>query len=97
MKIKKILENAGFKIEKVDGGYELSQYTPAGEDWILTFDKLEDIVSYAENYEPAEDFVMWYEARKNGTRGVPDDSTLWEDQQWKKELLMGILEEIRGC
>lgn len=96
MKIKKILENAGFKIEKVDGGYELSQYTPAGEDWILTFEKLEDIVNYAENYEPSEDFVMWYEARKNGTIGVPDDSTLWEDQQWKKELLIGILEEIRG-
>lgn len=94
MKIKKILENAGFKIEKVNGGYELSQYTPAGEDWTLTFDKLEDIVSYAENYEPAEDFVMWYEARKNGVRGVPDNTILWEDQQWKKELLEKIVSEL---
>ena len=94
MKIRKILEDNGFKVEKVNGGYELSQYTPAGEDWILTFGKLEDIVNYAENYEPVEDFVMWYEARKNGTRGVPDDSTLCEDQHWKKELLNSIKQEI---
>lgn len=94
MKIKKIIEDNGFKVEKVNGGYELSQYTPAGEDWMLTFDKLEDIVDYAENYDPAEDFVMWYEARKNGTRGVPDNSTLWEDQMWKKELLMVIADKV---
>ena len=94
MKIKKILEDNGFKVEKVNGGYELSQYTPAGEDWILTFEKLEDIVNYAENYEPAEDFVMWYEAKKSGTRGVPDNTILWEDQQWKKELLEKIVSEL---
>lgn len=94
VKIKKILEDNGFKVEKVNGGYELSQYTPAGEDWILSFNNLEDIIDYAENYEPAEDFVMWYEARKNGARGVPDNTTLWEDQQWKKELLNSIKQEI---
>lgn len=92
--IKKILENNGFDVNVIDGGYEVSQYTPAEEDWILTFNKLEDIVDYAENFDPEEEFTMWIKAKQNGVRGIPSVPELWKDQLWKQELLNKVADKI---
>ena len=92
--IRKILENNGFNVDVIDGGFEISQYTPAGEDWLLTFNKLEDIVDYAENFDPEEEFTMWIEAKQNGVRGVPSVPELWKDQLWKQELMNKVADEI---
>ena len=92
--IKKILEKNGFNVNVIDGGFEISQYTDAGEDWCMTFNKLEDIVDYAENFDPEEEFTMWIKAKQNGFSGVPSVPELWKDQLWKQELLNKVADEI---
>ena len=92
--IKKILEKNNFNVNVIDGGFEISQYTPAGEDWFLTFNKLEDIVDYAENFDAEEEFTMWVKAKQNGVRGVPSVPELWKDQLWKQEILNKVADEI---
>ena len=97
MNIKKVLENNGFTVKYYkDGNYwEVSQYTPAGEDWSLTFYPLSDVKTYAENYDTEDDFNMWIDAKRGGTIGVPDPATLWQDQLWKQEILNKVLEELK--
>lgn len=86
----KKLEKYGFNVRKEEDGYELQQYTPAGEDWYLYFRKLEEIKTYAEYFDPEEEFTMWVEAKQNGMKGVPSIPELWKDQLWKQELLQEI-------
>lgn len=95
MNIQEVLENNGFDVSKESEGFAIQQYTPEGEDWYLYFDKLEDVVNYAEDYCPDEDFEMWLEARHNGVRGVPAIPELWKDQLWKKDILTKVAQEIR--
>ena len=70
------------------------QYTPAGEDWSMTFYPLSDFKIYAENYDPREDFKELFEAGQRGFRGVPDIPELWQDQLWKQEVLNMVLEDL---
>lgn len=93
--IRKILENNGFAITKTKDGYELQQYTPAGEDWLIYLSKLKDLKEYAENFDPEDDFEMWIEAKRNGVAGVPEASELWRDQLWKQEKLNKIVGELK--
>lgn len=92
--MRKFLENNGFTITKTKDGYELQQYTPAGEDWWLYVQKLKDLKEYAENFDPEEEFEMWIEAKRNGVAGVPGVSELWQDQLWKQEKLNLIASNI---
>lgn len=87
----KRLEKMGFDVEKDDQGYNLQQYTPAGEDWNLSFNNLQDIKDYAENYDPEDDFNIWIEAKQNGVVGVPGVAELWQDQLWKQNLLSQLI------
>ena len=72
---------------------ELSQFTPAGEDWIPTiwFDGTESgfiksFSSYASEFDIDEEVEFWIPIR--GTRGVPNSSSvLIEDTEWKKRKL----------
>lgn len=89
-KILKSLKENGFYVSKDCGQLFISQYTPAGEDWGFYLEKLEDIYSYAEYFDPEYEFEMWVEAKRNGFRGVPSYFELWEDQLWKKETLKNI-------
>lgn len=86
----KKLEKHGFYVHKEKDGYEIQQYTPAGEDWCLFFRKLEEIKNYAENFDPEKEFTMWFNAKQSGIRGVPSIPELWKDQLWKQELLQEI-------
>ena len=93
MGIKKVLEKNGFNVEKVGGGWIISQFTPAGEDWFIELNRLEKIKEFCENFDPEEEFEMWILARGK-VSGVPSPSKLWEDQMWKKNLLEEILLEL---
>ena len=94
--IEKILEDNGFNITYDSDGCSLQQYTPAGEDWWLYFDEPEEIVEYAENYCPEDDFEIWIEAKYHGdTTGIPSVPELWKDQLWKRDLLHKIADEIK--
>ena len=80
----------GFNVRKTSDGYELQHYTPEGEDWNIYLNHLKDIKEYAENFDPEEEFSMWFEAKQNGVEGVPGVARLWQDQLWKEELLNKI-------
>jgi len=109
-KFTRIAEECGFK---VDGPYsnddgsryiEISQYTPAGEDWNETIDfnkvgEIEDkVYEFYENWDSDEEAEIWIGQR--GTRGVPDSiQVILDDQKWKenklKELNNKLTEEIK--
>ena len=90
-----MFEELGFTVDERQPGYEVQQYTPAGEDWNLSFTDLQNIKDYADDYDPSEDFVMWLEAKKSGVSGVPSPDELWKDQIWKKDILNNLLERIK--
>jgi hypothetical protein len=92
--IRKILEKHGFDITKESSQYFIHQYTPEGEDWGFYVDRLKDVVTYSENFDPGEEFAMWVEAKRSGFRGVPGYAELWKDQLWKEEILNKVAAEI---
>ena len=94
-KISEILENNGFSIKNDGEEIWVSQYTPAGEDWNLSFNKLEEIIDYADGFDPEEEFNCWIEAKMSGVSGVPDPSTLWQDQLWKQETLRRVANDVQ--
>lgn len=89
------LKKFGFTITKEANGYNLQQYTPEGEDWNIYLSKLEDIKEYAEDFDPEEEFRVWFEAKQNSVQGVPGVAALWQDQLWKADLLKQILNTIQ--
>ncbi len=91
--IREILEDFGFCVDYDDNGDAcyLSQYTPAGEDWNITLDCDEDIVQYAEDFDPEEEFEFWVKA---DCKGKPPIMELLDDQKWKKKLLDEVAEEV---
>lgn len=95
MNIKKVLEKNGFTVKYYANGkyWDISQYTPAGEDWHYEVENLEDMKQIAENYDPEDDFNMWIEARQRD-KTVPPPAELWQDQLWKQETLNKVLEDL---
>lgn len=51
----KKFEELGFTVDKDKQGYQVQQYTPAGQDWSLYFKDLQDIEDFAVNFNPYED------------------------------------------
>lgn len=92
-KIKSALEKNGFTVKYYANGkyWDVSQYTPAGEDWHYEVENLEDMKQIAENYDPEDDFKSWI---NSGASGVPSVPELWQDQLWKQETLNKVLEEL---
>lgn len=89
--IEQIFEYYDFNVYDTGDGFELSQYTPEGEDWYIYLNNLEDIVEYAEDFDAGEEFKVWFGAN----RGEPDVAELWEDQLWKQKLLNKVAEEVK--
>lgn len=70
---------------------EISQYTPADEDWRFTVNFkgaenfVEEFLFLSNSYDYMEEQSILFEY--SGTRGVPDRETLIEDGKWKAEQL----------
>jgi hypothetical protein len=80
-----------FAVSEDGNGYNLQEYTPTGEDWNIYIDRLEDIIDYADYFDPEEEFEFWVKA---DIRGKPSISELWQDQLWKQDYLNKLREEI---
>ena len=73
-----------------DGWVELSQSSPAGEDFSFTVsvnNLIEDVKGYAESFDSEEQAAMWYDAGQSGVRGVPSFPELVEDAESIQEML----------
>ena len=97
MNVRQALEKNGFTVTEDNDGWDISQYTPAGEDWHITLCYGDDFKDYVAGFDPEEEFCMWVEARRAGNvMGIPSPSELWKDQEWKKETLNKVVEDIDG-
>jgi hypothetical protein len=98
--LKNIIENNGFEIYADDTDWEISQYTPEGEDWNESFEVnnsvdtfISELRSRVENFDIDDEVEPYISMR--GTRGVPSSiSDLMEDAKWKKETLENLLANI---
>ena len=89
--IKKIAERLGWRVDEYDDGtVELSQCSPAGEDFSFTVNAKEaakEIYEYYDDFDMDEHIEMWIEARENGVIGVPSTRQLVEDAEDISEML----------
>lgn len=100
-KLKEIIIDNGFTIYgENEPMWELRQYTPAGEDWIVELEVNNDVNTlitslkeYVDNFDVDEEVAIFIEMR--GTHGVPCSiRTLLEDAEWKEEILQNLLKDI---
>ena len=102
-----ILEKNNFSVSKVleedlnTYSVEISQYTPAGEDWfeIISFngsmkDFILELSNRAFEFDVDDEAEIWIERR--GHNNVPSSiETLIEDAKWKKQILEETSNELK--
>lgn len=100
-KLKEVMIDNGFTIcGENEPMWELRQYTPAGEDWIVELEVNNDVNTlitslkeYVDSFDVDEEVAIFVEMR--GTHGVPSSiRTLLEDAEWKEEILQNLLKDI---
>ncbi len=94
---KLICERLGWNVTILKNDVELSQYSPAGEDFSFTAEKknfAHSVNEYAENFDADEHAEMWIE-NMHTVRGVPQSiRTLINDADAIKEMLTELSEQI---
>ena len=88
-----VIENLGWSIyESEFGDVELSQYSPAGEDFsfsVMADTIIEDIKEYAAYFDPEEHVRMWVQT-DGRVPGVPDIFTLCQDAKDIDKMLQDL-------
>ena len=88
-KHRQICEELGWSL-RLSEDVELSQYSPAGEDFsfcVSIENFVEEVVEYAANFDIDYHIETWLEAKSNGVRGVPSARVLVEDAYAIDEML----------
>lgn len=97
-KVIKICTAEGWGVFEGDQDLEISQYSPAGEDFSFSVSKdnlIYNIIEYACNFDPDEHAEMWIEGR--GTRGIPSSvRVLIDDADAIAEMLESLADKLRG-
>jgi len=101
---RRIIESYGWEITDcsfgVKKGYELSQYSPAGEDFSFDVEAespdelVESVMRYATDFDPDEHAEMWIEARRYGRGGIPSIRQLIQDADDLEEMLNALAEGL---
>ncbi len=81
-----------------DGRVELSNFSPAGEDFVMcveieNFPKA--VAKYAENFDVDEHVETWIEAKQNGVSGVPSVRALVHDAENIDTMLQELTTALR--
>lgn len=65
-KIIKAIESLHWSVRKSDDGtYTLENFSPAGGDMVIEGVRTtEDIIEYCDNFDPDEEFDLWYGANR---------------------------------
>ena len=94
---KRICERLGWNVTILENDVELSQFSPAGEDFYFTADKknfAHSIKEYAEDFDPDKHAETWVKFMHT-VRGVPQSiRTLIDDADAIKEMLTELSEQI---
>lgn len=98
-KIIKILEAEGWNVYDTGDGLEISQPSPAGEDFNFYVNKnnlISNIIVYACNFDPDEHAEMWVE-NMHTVAGVPQSiRALLKDADDIAEMLENLADKLRG-
>ena len=79
-----ICESLGWNVTEYpdENCVDLSQYSPAGEDFIFTVEIEnfpEEVGAYYNGFDPEEHVAMWMDAKRSGTSGIPSIRELVKD------------------
>lgn len=104
-KQREVIEEEGWTIHECTfagdaPGYELSQYSPAGEDFSFAIeadDLVENVREYYVCFDPDEHIEMWIEAKHNGVSGVPSARELVEDADAIEKMLESLWTALRDA
>lgn len=97
------LDDLGWSVTEYDDGWEISQYSPAGEDFSFcilrsnvesAFDFVREAINYSCCFDVEDHVKMWLEAKDYGTSGVPDIMTLVDDARAINEMLDDLVNAL---
>lgn len=109
MKIEDLIDKAdelGWSVREYDDEWELSQPSPAGEDFSFYISRsdatdrrefVHEIRLYADSFDPEEHATMWAIAKENGARGVPSLFTLVDDARDLKAMLNELASTLENA
>lgn len=97
------LEENGWHIYDDDGYWDVSQHSPAGEDFLFCIvhnndveEAIKEIKRYADDFDIDEHVKMWVGAQGR-VSGVPDTVTLVEDAQDIQKMLDNLADGVNFC
>jgi len=74
-KFKGIAESLGWSVNVGDDDIELSQYSPAGQDFSFIIrkycDYVKEIYGYYDDYDPSAETMLWVDSEGHGKNGAP--------------------------
>ena len=76
--------------EDDDGTIELAKFSPAGEDFNICVDFIQNVKEYAAGWDIDEHIEMWIDARRNGVNGVPSTRELVCDAEAIDKMLQEL-------
>lgn len=76
-RFQEIAEGLGWSVN-IDGtDIELSQYSPAGQDFSFSINKegdyVQQVYEYYDGYDPSEETMLWVDGSGHGKNGAPYD------------------------
>lgn len=100
-------DSLGWSVYEDESGWDIRKASPAGEDFGFFVHKssvkdagdfVREVRQYADDFDPDENIEMWVEARRSGSRGIPEIRTLVQDADDIQDMLNELaetLEDIR--
>lgn len=86
---------------RTDYDIELSQYSPAGEDFCISFtfdgtieELAKEVRDYADTFDEEDHVMMWLGAKKTGMSGVPSAKELVEDAEAIQKMLDELADKL---
>lgn len=87
-------EELDWSVNCYDEYVEISQQSPAGEDFSFTVDEkdfVENVKQYAADFDPDEHVAMWIEAKQHGRdKTIPNARELVHDAEAIDEMLQNL-------
>ena len=76
-RFREIAEGLGWSVTIDGNDIELSQYSPAGQDFSFSIRKdrnyIEQVYEYYNGYDPSEEAMLWVDDCGHGKNGAPHD------------------------
>ncbi len=92
-KLRAICESRDWRVTEDGDNIELEAYSPAGEDFsfgVSTTHFIEEVKTYAAEFDINEHVEMWVQARASGVKGVPSVIELVDDARAIDKMLQEL-------